>query len=107
MQKILVNLNEQLVREKSALSLDEVLALVNEWPADATCATQESDGEVLYWDAPVEVVEQARLRAGTGDMIREVGLASQIHATYLDHDSPVLAHDWTTAVCSNPLHSRA
>lgn len=102
MTGILVNLDEQLFLEPGSLTLDEVVAQINEWPSDATCATQESDGMVEFWDAPIEVVEQARLRAGTGDMMREVGLANQIHAAYLDLNRPVLACDWVTAVSRNP-----
>lgn len=102
MPDILVNLGEQLFHEPSSLPLDEVLAQLNEWPDDATCATQESDGEVLYWSAPVEEVVAGRQRAGTGDMMREIGLAAQIHAAYLNLNDPVVAADWSTAVSVHP-----
>lgn len=97
-----VNLGEQLFRDPSSLSLDEVLAQLNEWPDDATCATQESDGEVLYWNAPVEEVIAGRQRAGTGDMLREIGLGAQIHVAYLNLDDPVVAADWESAVSVHP-----
>lgn len=31
-----------------------------DWPSGATCATQEEDGEIIFWKAPVETVLSVR-----------------------------------------------
>lgn len=106
MNNIVVDLDTQLFAEAGQLSLDEVLTQINEWPADATCATQDSDGGVLYWNAPVAEVIAGRERAGTGDIMPEIGLGAQIHCAYLNLDNPVLAKNWSSAVSINPIHKR-
>lgn len=107
MRQINVDLDKQLFAKPSSLSLDDVTARINEWPSDATCATQDSDGGVLYWNAPVAEVIAGRKRAGTNDMTREIGLGAQVHCVYLELDNPVLAKDWSSAVSINPLHKLA
>lgn len=105
MRQINVDLDKQLFAAPSTLSLDEVVSRINEWPSEATCATQDSDGGVLYWNAPVAEVIAGRERAGIKDMMPEIGLGAQIHCAYLDLDNPVLAKDWSSAVSINPLHT--
>jgi len=105
MSEILVDLDAQLIVAPGELTLNDVVAQVNEWPSDATCATQDSDGGVLYWNAPVEEVIAGRLRAGLGDMMPEIGLEAQIHCAYLNLDSPVVAKDWSSAVAINPTRN--
>ena len=85
------------------LSLAEVVDQVAEWPEGVTAVTQEPDGELLYWDAPVDEVRQARARAGTGSMLRELGIQFQIHSAYLNLNNPVLAHDWQVRVIVPPI----
>lgn len=86
-----------------ALSLDEVVDRVAEWPVGVTAVTQEADGELLYWDAPFEEVLRARLRAGTGSMLRVLGIKYQIHSAYLNVNHPVRAHDWQVRVVTPPI----
>ncbi|WP_307402353.1 hypothetical protein [Pseudomonas cedrina] len=87
----------------SLLSLADVVDRVAEWPQGVTAVTQEPDGELLYWDAPVDVVRQARARAGAGSMLREIGIKYQIHSAYLNLNNPVLAHDWQVRVVVPPI----
>lgn len=105
MSGFIVDLDTQLFVAPGTLTLNDVVERINEWPSDATCATQDSDGGVLYWNAPVEEVIAGRLRAGDGDMMREIGLGAQVHCAYLDVDSPVVAKDWNTAVAINPARN--
>jgi hypothetical protein len=87
----------------SLLALADIVDRVAEWPEGVTAVTQESDGELLYWDAPVDEVRQARARAGTGSMLRELGIKHQIHSAYLNLNNPVLAHDWQVRVVVPPI----
>lgn len=87
----------------SLLSLADVVDRVAEWPQGVTAVTQEPDGELLYWDAPVDDVKQARARAGAGSMLRELGIKYQIHSAYLNVNKPVLAHDWQLRVIEPPI----
>ncbi|MBA6105256.1 hypothetical protein [Pseudomonas monteilii] len=87
----------------STLSLDEVVDLVAEWPEGVTAVTQEPDGELLYWDAPLDEVRQARHRAGAGSMLHALGIEFQIHSAYLNLNNPVLAHDWQVCVVVPPI----
>ncbi|NMV06461.1 hypothetical protein HKB28_04740, partial [Vibrio parahaemolyticus] len=68
------------------------------WPQGATCATQEADGEILYWDAPVQVVEEGRKAAGKHGMMAEIGLKHQVDFWFSDMAETRLATDWNTAV---------
>ncbi|MHC5208795.1 hypothetical protein [Pseudomonas chlororaphis] len=90
----------------SLLSLADVVDKVAEWPKGVTAVTQEPDGELLYWDAPIDDVRQARARAGAGSMLRELGIKHQIHSAYLNLNNPVLAHDWQVRVVVPPIVSQ-
>ncbi|NMZ14649.1 hypothetical protein HBO07_25590 [Pseudomonas proteolytica] len=93
----------QVCGRTSPLSLVDVVDRVAEWPQGVTAVTQEHDGELLYWDAPVDDVKQARARAGAGSMLRELGIKHQIHSAYLNPNNPVLAHDWQVRVVVPPI----
>lgn len=94
----IISLDRNSIGPTSMLSLAEVVDQVAEWPEGVTAVTQEPDGELLYWDAPVDEVRQARVRAGSGSMLRELGIKFQIHSSYLNLNNPVLAHDWQVSV---------
>ena len=46
---IVVNLDSVIEAPMSTLSLSEIMSSL-EWPDNATCATQEIDGEILFWN---------------------------------------------------------
>lgn len=96
-------LNNHPIGPTSLLSLAEVVDKVAEWPEGVTAVTQEPDGELLYWDAPVDEVKQARARAGTESMLHKLGIQFQIHSAYLNVNNPVLAHDWQVCVVTPPV----
>lgn len=97
-----VDLDVQLFAPRSDLSLCEIAKMVNEWPTGVTCVTQESDGELLYWDAPLDDVVIARSRAGQRSLLPELGIRHQIHSAYCNLDKPVLAYDWDMVVVPAP-----
>ncbi|NWC90012.1 hypothetical protein [Pseudomonas reactans] len=84
-------------------SLVDVVDRVAEWPEGVTAVTQEPDGELLYWDAPLAEVKQARAKAGARSMLRELSIKHQIHSAYLNLNNPVLAHDWQVHVVVPPI----
>ena len=80
--------------------LDIVKRLDSCWCEKATCITQESDGDVWYWDAPVEEVILARSKADldTG-LMPLVGFKSLVRNVYFEIDEEsFVAKDWKTAV---------
>lgn len=95
---ILISANEQLADPVSPYTLADIASLVNEWPEGVTAVTQQADGELLYWDAPVEDIVIARRVAGRGCLLRELGIRHQIHSAYCNLESPLLACDWESAV---------
>lgn len=101
---ILINLDDQHLAPVSPFSLADIVARVNEWPEGVTAVTQQADGELLYWDAPVEEIVKARRAAGRGCMLRVLGIRHQIHAAYCNFDAPLLAFDWETAVVITRSH---
>ena len=80
------------------LALTEIVSERQQWPEGATCATQEADGEVLYWDAPVETVIEGRHKGVKDGMISRIGIKHQVDAWYADDEKLQLARDWNTAV---------
>lgn len=93
-----VNLDEDYMAPVGNKTLCELVMERRYWPQGATCATQEASGEVFYWDAPVDVVEEGRKVAGKHGMMAEIGLKHQVDAWYADMDEPQLATDWSVAV---------
>ena len=70
------------------------------WPEGATCATQEADGEILYWSADVQDVLKARQIANTDDgLMPHIGFKYQVHANYYEIDEQAyVASNWKTSV---------
>lgn len=79
-------------------SLRDLLIARGKWPVTATCATQDSDGEVVYWNAAPRDVRAIRARLGHNGMMAEVGLKYQVDAWFSSLDNPVCAADWREAV---------
>jgi hypothetical protein len=70
------------------------------WPEGATCATQEADGEILFWSANVQDVLKARQIANTDDgLIPHIGFKYQVHANYYEiAEQAYVASNWKTSV---------
>ena len=98
LQTITVNLDSEISAPISDLSLLEICAARKEWPFSATCATQEHDGEILYWSADIPFIKQCRAKAGKRGMIMEVGFKYQIDAFYSDDEYPVCGYDWDQSI---------
>lgn len=97
-ETIVVNLDEDYKAPVGNQTLCELIMERRHWPQGATCATQDADGGVLYWDAPVDVVEEGRKVAGKHGMMAEVGLKHQVDAWYADMNDIRLATDWDSSV---------
>lgn len=95
---IIVDLNNEPIAAISHSALADLMLMRKVWPDGATCATQEIDGEIIYWNAPVEEVKVARGKAKQGDLTQLIGIKHQIDAWYTDDDKPQLAEDWDCAV---------
>lgn len=95
---IVLNLDEDYRANIGSRSLCDIVMSRQHWPNGATCATQEADGEILYWNAPVAEVEAGRLVAGQLGMMAEIGLKHQVDFWFEDMDETQLAMDWNTAV---------
>ncbi|WP_281188443.1 hypothetical protein AAIA71_28600 (plasmid) [Vibrio harveyi] len=100
---IIINLDEPVFAERVGKTLNELIVLANvPWAESATCATQESDGEILFWSAPFEQVCSARCKADIGDgLIPILGIGNQVDNHYIELDGrDVVARDWESAVVS-------
>ena len=101
MSDILINLDEPLFAPSVDISLLDMVRSGNfTWAAGATCVTQECDGELLWWNAPVVNVMTARKAAkpDTG-LMPLIGLGAQVNADYYLLDGQeVVANDWQKAV---------
>lgn len=86
---------------KAPISKLTLLEMTNQigWPQGATCATQEIDGEILFWDCEVEEAIKARVEADYVDgLMPLIGIGKQVDSNYSDIDYPECAVDWETAV---------
>ena len=82
----------------SELTLIEIINKIG-WPEGATCATQELDGEVLFWNCDVEEAIKGRAEADLTDgLMPLIGIGKQVDSNYSDIDYPECAIDWETAV---------
>ena len=70
------------------------------WPRGATCATQERDGAIIWWNVAINKVKNARKKAephkGLYPLLglrREVG-----QEFYYEGEQEVVANDWQSAV---------
>ncbi len=100
-EHIVINLDKPLFVPTAEMTLlNMVLSGDFTWPTGATCVTQECDGELLWWSAPIGEVKEARNKAEpeTG-LMPFVGLGSQVHADYfLLKGQEVVAQDWKESV---------
>ncbi len=100
MNQIVINLDETVV-PKTDKSLLELMFIGGfKWPLAATCCTQESDGEIIWWDLQTTYVVEARNGASkaTG-LLPHIGIKHQVSQSYyLINGQEVVADDWETAV---------
>ena len=98
---IVVDLDSTQIAPLTDETLSELLQNFN-WAEDATCATQEIDGEILFWSCEIHTVENARatadLRSGLMPLL---GIGNQVDCHYTDIDEPKCAKDWETAIVVN------
>ncbi len=95
---IKVELDSVVKAPNSKITLMEMVSRVG-WPEGATCATQEIDGEILFWDCDVEEAIKARNEADLSDgLMPLIGIGKQVDSNYSDVDHPECAIDWETAV---------
>ncbi|BDA63121.1 hypothetical protein [Shewanella xiamenensis] len=78
-----------------------------DWPSGATCATQEEDGEIIFWKAPVETVMSVRDDAESRGDLPSLRHKDMVHSWYHrdsghDDDLPELACDWRNAIVTKP-----
>ena len=97
-----INLEQTLVAPvllKTSLA-DLILSVESCWPKGATCATQECDGEILFWSAPIDEVTSARKQASVDEgLMPLIGLGQQVHANYYEiNEQSYVAFDWNTTV---------
>jgi hypothetical protein len=79
---------------------DLIQMVESSWPEGATCATQEADGEILYWSANVQDVLKARKIINIDDgLIPIIGFKYQVHANYYEiKEQAYVASNWKTSV---------
>ena len=100
--KIEINLDESPYAPiiPDATLADMIQMVESCWPEGATCATQEADGEILYWSANVQDVLKARKIINIDDgLIPIIGFKYQVHASYYEIDEQAyVASNWKTSV---------
>ena len=102
----MINLDESIAARTKDIPLLSMVRSVDEtWPDGATCATQEQDGEILYWSAPINEVRQARKEADfEGGLMPLIGIGKQVHANYYEiDDEPFVSNNWSTAVVTHEM----
>lgn len=99
-QMILVNIDSTQMAPVGELKLLDILKNRKFWPEGAVCASQESDGEILYWSAELDTVKLAKELAGEESLMEHVGFKYQVDSWYSDDNHPKLALDWLTCVVS-------
>ncbi|MEB8287718.1 hypothetical protein OKT24_18340 [Aeromonas veronii] len=100
-ETILVNLDEPLYAPRVNMTLlDMVKSGGFFWPQGATCVTQECDGELTWWSAPVRQVSEARMKAALDvGLMPLLGLKHQVDADYFCvNDQAYVSKDWEQAV---------
>lgn len=58
MQEIYIDIDTPVLAPETEKPLIEIVSGFS-WPNGATCVTQESDGEIIWWSCPIEEVIQA------------------------------------------------
>ena len=101
MDSIVINLDETLCAptiEKTLLAL--LVDGKGPWGKGATSVTQESDGALMFWCAPIEEVRKARVEVnGEGELMPLLGMGQQVDCLYYEIDGQeVTAKDWESAV---------
>ncbi len=88
------------VLKEGDLTLEQWLSKEKSWPDNATCATQESDGLVIYWNETVDKVVKARKEANVlSGLIPILGNSKIAHITYTTKDGQnYLCNDWLVSV---------
>lgn len=111
MTHIHVNLDQPVFAPRASLTLLQIISHIDShWLTNVTCITQESDGEILYWNASVEDTKAARKNANldTG-LMPLLGIGQQVHASYFEVNGiDYVASDWTRAVVTKTqfLHAK-
>ena len=100
--RITINLDQDPTPPITEYSLSQLMQQhLTHWPQGARCATQERDGEVLFWNASINKVRQARKEATPRrGLIPLIGLRYQMNTTYFEdnNESTRLANDWQCSV---------
>lgn len=99
--RITINIDQDPTPPITEYSLSQLMQQhLTHWPQGARCATQERDGEVLFWNASINKVRQARKEATPRrGLIPLIGLRYQMNTTYFeDDDATLLAKDWQCSV---------
>ncbi|MGI2205225.1 hypothetical protein ACROAH_15295 [Shewanella oncorhynchi] len=98
-----IQLDQPLMMPGTVRPLTELMANID-WPTGATCATQEEDGGIIFWKAPMENVMTARDDAEIRDALPSICFQGMVLCWYHSNkeDLPELACDWRTAVMTNP-----
>lgn len=88
------------VLKEGDLTLEQYLSKEIGWPSNATCATQESDGLVVYWNETVDKVIKARKEASVvSGLIPILGNSKIAHITYKVKEGNIyLCSDWLVSV---------
>ena len=97
-QTLYMNLTNQALAPLSRLTLSEMLKQGNiAWPYKAQTATQEADGEVLFWD--IGASEMRMLRKIDFGLLNIIPKCHCVYSSFLDNDENALcAKDWERAV---------
>lgn len=101
MTDIIIDLSKHLTIPTTHHSLLELIKQGEfPWPRGATCVTQDSDGALLWWNAPIEQVKAARKKANPHKGLYPlIGLKHQVGMDYYyEGEQEMLANDWQTAV---------
>jgi hypothetical protein len=102
MSDYVINLDEALLAPTLLDSnlADLVNLVLSKWPDGVTCATQESDGCILFWSAPITEVELARKTASIdAGLMSVIGIGAQEDSHYYEiNQQAYVANDWQHAV---------
>lgn len=98
---IIINVDECLFVPRCDMTLLEMVRHGEfSWPSGSTCVTQERDGELLWWSAPVNKIKKARKTTKPEKgLIPLIGISEVSGADYfLLNEQEVVAKDWQVAV---------
>ncbi|EGQ8101970.1 hypothetical protein MW344_003802 [Vibrio parahaemolyticus] len=101
MTDITIHLSEHLVVPTTDHSLLELVRQGNFlWPRGATCATQDGDGAIVWWNAAINKVKDARKKAKPHKGLYSLlGIRHEVgQEFYYEGEQEVVASDWKTAV---------